>query len=300
MGHIATVHIKEQPQFLCFDCEICGNSYQSEQGLEDHMLTSHHCSSCSKSFDDFTQLQTHLDSSCFHRQVKPKFAKPNSEMDPLSNDQLASEHGSVPMKSDGKQNRCHLCNYKHEKEIFLKIHLESHSRWNPISKKRKYYWGYKGSQLNSNLSCKQCEFVCEFKTSLKRHTMTFHGNRKYFDSAFKCKICGNGYKSNEGLTTHFSYEHYEHEKTPVKKLRSKLEKESSPKEISAESDKKQELKKIEEENVEIWDFENTVDSSVQKVPNVPNNLPAAQSPSIPENQPKKRNRKQTMAERQTF
>ena len=151
-----------------------------------------------------------------------------------------------------------------------------------------------------NLSCKQCEFVCEFKTSLKRHTLTFHGNRKYFDSAFKCEICGNGYKSNEGLTTHFSYEHYEHEKTPAKKLRSKLEKESSPKEISAKSDKKQKLKKIEEENVEIWDFENTVDSSVQKEPNLPNNLPAAQSPSIPENQPKKRNRKQTIAERQTF
>ena len=189
---------------------------------------------------------------------------------------------------------------KHEKEIFLKIHLESHFRWNPISKKRKYYWGYKDSQSNSNLSCKQCEFVCEFKTSRKRHTLTFHGNRKYFDSAFKCEICGNGYKSNQGLTTHFSYEHYEHEKTPSKKLCSKLEKKSSPKEISAESDKKQKWKKMEEENVKIWDFENTVDSCVQKEPNVPNNLPAVQSPSIPENQPKKRNRKQTMAERQTF
>ena len=66
---------------------------------------------------------------------------------------------------------------------------------------------------DSNLSCKQCEFVCELKTSLNRHTMTFHGDRKYFDSAFKCKICGNGYKSNEGLATHFSYEH---EKTPYK------------------------------------------------------------------------------------
>ena len=152
----------------------------------------------------------------------------------------------------------------------------------------------------SNLSCKQCEFVCEFQTSLKRHFLTFHGDRKYFDSAFKCEICGNGYKSNQGLTTHFSYEHYEHEKTPSKKLCSKLEKESSPKEISAESDKKQKLKKIVEENVEIWDFENTVDSSVQKESNVPNNLPAAQSLSIPENQPKKRNRKQTMAERQNF
>ena len=65
----------------------------------------------------------------------------------------------------------------------------------------------------SNLSCKQCEFVCEFKTSLNRHTMTFHGDRKYFDSAFKCKICGNGYKSNEGLASHFSYEH---EKIPFK------------------------------------------------------------------------------------
>jgi hypothetical protein len=64
-----------------------------------------------------------------------------------------------------------------------------------------------------NLSCKQCEFVCEFKTSLNRHTMTFHGNRKYFDSTFKCKICGNGYKSNEGLASHFSYEH---EKIPFK------------------------------------------------------------------------------------
>ena len=389
--HIATAHIQEQPPFLCFDCEICGNSYQSKQGLEDHMLTSHHCSSCSKSFDDFTQLQTHLYSSCFYRQRNPKIAKilanqnepdylkkpkmsyeklimealtkvpegkltstdiyetislsypyyemenkdwknqirhcltindnfiklsqdkgsywtlkesltepdlePSSEMDPLSNDHLASEHGSVPLKIDKKLHSCHLCSYKHEKEIFLKIHLESHFRWNPISKKRKFYLGYKDSQSNSNLSCKQCEFVCEFKTSLKRHTLTFHGNRKYFDSAFKCEICGNGYKSNEGLKTHFSYEH---EETQSKKLRSKLEKESSPKVISAESDKKQDLQKIEEENIEIWDFENTVDNSVQKEPNVPNNLPAAQSASIPENQPKKRNRKQTMAERQTF
>ena len=65
----------------------------------------------------------------------------------------------------------------------------------------------------SSINCNQCDFVCEFKTSLNRHTMTFHGNRKYFDSEFKCKICGNGYKSNEGLATHFSYEH---EKSPLK------------------------------------------------------------------------------------
>ena len=67
----------------------------------------------------------------------------------------------------------------------------------------------------SNLSCKQCDFACELKTSLNRHTMTFHGDRKYFDSEFKCKICGNGYKSNEGLANHFSYEHEKTLKNPT-------------------------------------------------------------------------------------
>ena len=70
----------------------------------------------------------------------------------------------------------------------------------------------------SNLSCKQCDFVCELKTSLNRHTMTFHGDRKYFDSEFKCKICGNGYKSNEGLANHFSYEHKKTLKNPTSEV----------------------------------------------------------------------------------
>jgi hypothetical protein len=83
---------------------------------------------------------------------------------------------------------------------------------------------------------------------------------------------------------------------------SQSENDSYINEILDYSDKQQEkLQKMEEENIETRDFENTVDgSAVQKEPNVPSNVPAAQSPSIPEFQPMKRKRKQTMAERQTF
>ena len=83
---------------------------------------------------------------------------------------------------------------------------------------------------------------------------------------------------------------------------SQSENDSYINEILDYSDRQQEkLQKMEEENIETSDFENTlVGSAIKKKPNVPSDIPATQSPSIPENQPKKRNRKQTMAERQTF
>ena len=66
---------------------------------------------------------------------------------------------------------------------------------------------------------------------------------------------------------------------------SQSENDSYINEILDYSDKQQEkLQKMEEENIGTRDFENTVDgSAVQKEPNVPSDVPAVQSPSIPEN-----------------
>ena len=125
---------KKQELIKCEQCEL--TIYPpTKKSLNWHIAKqkhSHNCPNCSKSFDDVTQLETHLKCFCFDRRVKHKFVKPSCAMDPLSNDHLASENDSVPMKIDKKLNSCHLCNYKHEKETFLKIHLESHSRWNAI------------------------------------------------------------------------------------------------------------------------------------------------------------------------
>ena len=393
--HIATVHKEEQPP-------------------------SHNCPNCSKSFDDVTQLEKHLECFCFDRRVKPKFAKPSSEMDPLSNDSLtsvndsvkftkpssvmdslsndsltsendsvkfakpssvmaisndhlASENDSVPVKIDKKLNSCHLCSYKHEKEIFLKIHLESHSWRNPMEiiplnegdilidglpfkcslcdfssntlERTKIH-------MKHHSQCSSCEEIFHVRglsltEDFKNHIHNHHKNhpkknppklvklddKKHkvimsvedsFDEQnykkrdrFHCLKCKKSWSYQSGLELHMKKCHgvdvkemdlnrrkpwlcRRKRKNDLDYKGSQSENDSYINEILDYSDRQQEkLQKMEEENIET--SENTVDGSATKnKPNLPSDLPAQQSPSIPENQPKKRNRKQTMAERQTF
>ena len=111
---------------------------------------------------------------------------------------------------------------------------------------------------------------------------------------FHCLKCKKSWSYQSGLELHMKSRHgvdvremdlnRRKRKNDWSYKGSQSENDSYKNEILAYSDKQQEkLQKMEEENIE-------------KESNVPTDVPA----TIPETQPKKRNRKQTIAERQTF
>ena len=109
---------------------------------------------------------------------------------------------SIPIKSSGGQNKCYVCNFKHEDYRKVEIHLQTHrvrwchdcSQFKPVNG---FYTHKKAcsDETYTILECDQCDYTTKWDWILKRH------KKKHTHC---CKLCKKSFSALEFLERHES------------------------------------------------------------------------------------------------
>jgi hypothetical protein len=217
---------------------------------------------------------------------------------------------------DGLPFKCSLCDFSSNTLERTKIHMKHHSQCSSCEeffhvRSLSLTEDFKDHIHNHHKNHPKKNPPKLVKLDDKKHKVimsSFYEKNDKKRDRFHCLKCKKSWSYQSGLELHMKKIHgvdvnemdlnRRKRKNDLDYIGSQSENDSYINDILDYSDKQQKkLQKMEEENIETSDFENAGDgSAVKKKLNVPTDVPA----TIPETQPKKRNRKQTIAERQTF
>lgn len=165
-------------------CEVCGETFDSADVLEEHYNVKHidhnefvwSCDSCNEDFENEVELLVH-DSNVHSDSVTP--AGNNLQCllcrkrTIIASKPLLAQHIAVHLM---KKYACHLCKKQYCTRAALRLHHKAH---------------------NYNYECKVCGNPFATNSSLKGHMQNVHGSNRYI-----CQFCGKIYSRKIGLTQH--------------------------------------------------------------------------------------------------